>query len=45
MKCDNCGKKTHIIYVQKNHDKLCDKCSKEAEKFVFTVDQAKAKYL
>lgn len=32
MKCDKCGEKTHIIFITRNHRKLCDKCYDERKK-------------
>jgi ribosomal protein L37E len=26
MTCDKCGKDTYIIFITKNHEKLCDEC-------------------
>ena len=26
MECDKCGKETCIIFINKNHEKLCDYC-------------------
>jgi len=25
-KCEECGERTYIIYINKEHEKLCDKC-------------------
>jgi len=25
-KCDKCGKNSYVIYIDKDHNKLCDKC-------------------
>ena len=26
MKCDKCGEKTFIIFITRNHEKLCNHC-------------------
>jgi len=32
MKCDKCGKKTFVIFITRNHKKLCDYCYDDRKK-------------
>jgi len=32
MICDKCGKETYVIFITKNHKKLCDECYKKERK-------------
>jgi len=32
MKCDKCGEKTFVIFITRNHKKLCDKCYDEQKR-------------
>lgn len=32
MKCDKCGEKTYVIFITRNHRKLCDKCYEKRRK-------------
>lgn len=31
MKCDKCNKQTFIIFINTNHDKLCEDCYSESQ--------------
>lgn len=31
-KCDRCGSKSYIIFINKNHDKFCDNCWDKTKK-------------
>ena len=32
MICDKCGKKTYVIFITRNHEKLCDDCYDKQKK-------------
>ena len=32
MKCDKCAEETFIIFINSNHEKLCDNCWAKTEK-------------
>lgn len=29
MICDKCGKKSYVIFITKNHEKICDECEEK----------------
>ena len=29
MVCERCGKNTYIIFITKNHEKICDECEEK----------------
>lgn len=31
IKCDACGKQTFVIFINTNHDKLCEDCYSEQQ--------------
>ena len=45
MICDKCGEKTYIIFITRNHRKLCDNCKEKERKKnnVHKIDGRKAK--
>jgi len=32
MKCERCGEETYIIFITKEHEKICDKCEEKENK-------------
>jgi len=42
--CERCGKKSYVIFITKNHEKICDKCEEKERKKnnVHKIDRRKA---
>lgn len=44
MICERCGKSTHVIFITRNYERICDYCEeKRRKKSVHEIDGKKCK--
>jgi len=43
MLCERCGNKTYVIFIKRNHEKICDECEEEERNRPHPIDGKKVK--